>query len=90
MAAVRFSFRQMNYTEAEFPRHIFYDFRGHASDLSCVSGNKRVFTNCVDQAGEAARMLESMGRAERLAEAQQVIHTLELALAALRPELESL
>jgi HPt (histidine-containing phosphotransfer) domain-containing protein len=39
---------------------------------------------------EAARMLESMGRAERLAEAQQVIHTLELALAALRPELESL
>jgi two-component system sensor histidine kinase/response regulator len=39
---------------------------------------------------EAARKLESMGRAAQLAEAQQVIHTLELALAALRPELESL
>jgi HPt (histidine-containing phosphotransfer) domain-containing protein len=42
---------------------------------------------------EAARMLESMGRAQQLAniqDVQQVIHTLELALAALRPELESL
>jgi two-component system sensor histidine kinase/response regulator len=39
---------------------------------------------------EAARKLESMGRAAQLSEAQQVIHTLELALAALRPELESL
>jgi two-component system sensor histidine kinase/response regulator len=42
---------------------------------------------------EAARKLESMGHAEQLAkveEVQQVIHTLELALAALRPELESL
>jgi two-component system, sensor histidine kinase and response regulator len=42
---------------------------------------------------EAARKLESMGRAAQLAniqDVQQVIHTLELALAALRPELESL
>jgi two-component system sensor histidine kinase/response regulator len=39
---------------------------------------------------EAARMLESLGRAQRLAEVTQVIHTLELALAALRPELEAL
>jgi two-component system sensor histidine kinase/response regulator len=42
---------------------------------------------------EAARKLESMGRAAQLAkveEVQQVIHTLELALASLRPELESL
>lgn len=39
---------------------------------------------------DAAKALESMGRAQQLAEVQQVIHTLELALAALRPELESL
>jgi two-component system sensor histidine kinase/response regulator len=39
---------------------------------------------------EAARTLEAMGRAEQLAEVQQVIQSLELALAALRPELESL
>ena len=39
---------------------------------------------------EAARSLESMGRAHQLAEVQQVIQTLDLALAALRPELESL
>ncbi len=39
---------------------------------------------------EAARKLESMGRVAQLAEVQHVIHTLELALAALRPELESL
>jgi two-component system sensor histidine kinase/response regulator len=39
---------------------------------------------------EAARSLESMGRAQQLAEVEQVIRTLDLALAALRPELESL
>jgi two-component system, sensor histidine kinase and response regulator len=39
---------------------------------------------------DAAKMLESMGRAQQLAEVRQVIRTLELALAALRPELESL
>jgi HPt (histidine-containing phosphotransfer) domain-containing protein len=39
---------------------------------------------------DAAKTLESMGRAQQLTEVQQVIHTLELALAALRPELESL
>ena len=39
---------------------------------------------------EAARVIEMLGRAHKLEEAKQVIHTLELALAALRPELESL
>jgi len=39
---------------------------------------------------EAARAIEMLGREQRLAEVSQVIHTLELALAALRPELESL
>jgi two-component system sensor histidine kinase/response regulator len=39
---------------------------------------------------DAARALESMGRAHQLAEVQQVILSLELALAALRPELEAL
>ena len=36
---------------------------------------------------DAARTLETMGRAQQLAEVTQVIRTLELALAALRPEL---
>lgn len=39
---------------------------------------------------EAARSLEAMGRAHQLAEAEQVIRTLELALAALHSELEQL
>ena len=39
---------------------------------------------------DAALQLETMGRAQKLAEVEQVLHTLELALAALRPELESL
>ncbi len=39
---------------------------------------------------EAARALETMGRAQQLVEVEQVIRTLELALAALRPELEAL
>ncbi len=39
---------------------------------------------------EAARMIEAFGRAQQLQEAAQVIRSLELALAALRPELESL
>jgi two-component system sensor histidine kinase/response regulator len=39
---------------------------------------------------EAAKSLEAMGRAQQLAEVEQVVRTLELALAALRPELESL
>lgn len=39
---------------------------------------------------EAALQLETMGRSQKLAEVEQVFHTLELALAALRPELESL
>jgi two-component system sensor histidine kinase/response regulator len=39
---------------------------------------------------EAACRLETMGREQQLAEVSHVIHTLELALAALRPELESL
>jgi len=39
---------------------------------------------------EAARTLENLGRARQVEELQQVLHTLELALAALRPELEAL
>ncbi len=42
------------------------------------------------EAMEAARALETMGRAQQLVEVEQVIRTLELALAALRPELEAL
>ena len=38
----------------------------------------------------AALRLETMGRAQKLVEVEQVLRTLELALAALRPELESL
>jgi HPt (histidine-containing phosphotransfer) domain-containing protein len=39
---------------------------------------------------DAAFELETMGRAQKMAEVRQVLQTLELALAALRPELESL
>jgi two-component system sensor histidine kinase/response regulator len=39
---------------------------------------------------DAALELETMGRTQKLVEVEQVLHTLELALAALRPELESL
>jgi two-component system sensor histidine kinase/response regulator len=39
---------------------------------------------------DAALQLETMGRAQKLGEVEHVLHTLELALAALRPELESL
>lgn len=39
---------------------------------------------------EAARTLEDLGRAQQLEQVRQVLTTLELALAALRPELESL
>ena len=39
---------------------------------------------------DAAFQLEIMGRAQKLVEVEQVLRTLELALAALRPELESL
>ncbi len=39
---------------------------------------------------DAALQLEIMGRAQTLVQVEQVLHTLELALAALRPELESL
>jgi HPt (histidine-containing phosphotransfer) domain-containing protein len=38
----------------------------------------------------AALQLETMGRAQKLVEVEQVLRALELALAALRPELESL
>jgi HPt (histidine-containing phosphotransfer) domain-containing protein len=38
----------------------------------------------------AALELEGMGRARQLAEVSQVLNTLEVALAALRPELEAL
>jgi HPt (histidine-containing phosphotransfer) domain-containing protein len=39
---------------------------------------------------EAARTIEGMGRAREFSEIRQVFTTLELALAALRPELETL
>jgi two-component system sensor histidine kinase/response regulator len=39
---------------------------------------------------EAARTLESLGRARELSDLHTVLHTLEHALADLRPELESL
>ena len=39
---------------------------------------------------DAACALEVMGRTHQLEEVEQVLHTLDLALAALRPELESL
>lgn len=39
---------------------------------------------------DAALQLETMGRAQKLVEIEHVLQTLELALAALRPELESL
>ena len=39
---------------------------------------------------DAAFQLEVMGRAQKLVEVEHVLGTLELALAALRPELESL
>lgn len=39
---------------------------------------------------DAALQLETMGRAQELVQVEQVLRTLELALAALRPELESL
>ncbi len=39
---------------------------------------------------EAARTLENLGRARQTEELPQVLHKLELALTALRPELESL
>lgn len=39
---------------------------------------------------DAALKLETMGRAQKLVEVEQVLQSLELALAALRPELESL
>lgn len=39
---------------------------------------------------DAAFQLETMGRMQKLAEVEHVLHTLELALGALRSELESL
>jgi HPt (histidine-containing phosphotransfer) domain-containing protein len=39
---------------------------------------------------DAALRLETMGRAQKLVEVERVLQALELALAALRPELESL
>jgi HPt (histidine-containing phosphotransfer) domain-containing protein len=39
---------------------------------------------------EAALQLETMGRMQKLVQVEQVLRSLELALAALRPELESL
>lgn len=49
-----------------------------------------VATFGADAAVEAAFRLESMGRARQMVEVAQILNTLELALAALRPELEAL
>jgi HPt (histidine-containing phosphotransfer) domain-containing protein len=49
-----------------------------------------VSTFGAQQAMDAARKLETLGRAQRFDEVRQVLTTLELALAALRPELEGL
>jgi len=66
--------------------------RGDAKNLErAAHGLKGSVSNFgAAPAVEAARVLEGMGRAEQLEEVAQVIHTLELALAALRPELEAL
>jgi two-component system, sensor histidine kinase and response regulator len=66
--------------------------RGNAKDVERTAhGLKGSVSNFgARTAVEAARVLESMGRAQQLAEVGQVVHTLELALAALRPELEAL
>jgi two-component system, sensor histidine kinase and response regulator len=66
--------------------------RGNARDLERSAHGLKgsVATFGAAAAMEAARSLEAMGRAQQLAEVEQVVRTLELALAALRPELESL
>ncbi len=66
--------------------------RGDAKDLERTAhGLKGSVSNFgARTAVEGARMLESMGRAQQMADVGPAIHTLELALAALKPELEAL
>ena len=66
--------------------------RGDAPTIERTAhGLKGSVSNFGAQAAvEAARAVEMLGRTRELAEVQQVIRTLEIALAALRPELESL
>jgi len=80
----------------DYPKSM-HDLRMAADggDAKCVEraahGLKGSVANFgAEAAVEAARTLENMGRAQDLREVEQVIRSLELALAALRPELESL
>jgi two-component system sensor histidine kinase/response regulator len=66
--------------------------RGDAKNLErAAHGLKGSVSNFGARAAvDAALSLENMGRSQQLDEVRQVVVTLELALAALRPELESL
>lgn len=66
--------------------------RGDAQTLERTAHGLKgsVATFGAHDAMEAARTLESLGRAHKFEEVRQVLTTLELALAALRPELERL
>ncbi len=56
MAAGSLRLRQMNYVETEVRCHIVYDVGAYALNLPCVGSDQGIFANCVDQAGEAARV----------------------------------
>jgi two-component system, sensor histidine kinase and response regulator len=67
----------------------------HSGDAKRVERSAHGLKGSVSNFGarpavDAALQLETMGRAQKLVEVEQVLRTLELALAALRPELESL
>ncbi len=67
--------------EARDPRRVERSAHGLKGSVSNFGARPAV---------DAALELETMGRAQKLVEVEHVLHTLELALAALRPELESL
>ena len=64
------------------------DARGVERTAHGLKGSVSTFG--ASAASDAALKLETMGRAHQLAEVSHVLGTLELALAALRPELEAL
>ena len=77
--------------------HWLNDLRGavssgnaHAIERSAHALKGSVANFGAGRAVEAAAQIENMGRRGDLAEVAEVLHTLELALAALRPELASL